>query len=226
MNYLQLANRLKRRCRITGAVMTSVDNQVEEYQRVLDWINEAWVDLQLSRENWFWMRASASCPTVLNQAIYTPSVGFGLTNFGNWATDTFRTFETSAGQSSELRVNCISYDAWRDYWQFGATRFAASRPIEFCVTPQMALGVGPVPTAGYTLTADYYKVASELALATDTPALPPQFHMAIVYKAMMYYGASEAAPEVYQEGALEYRRFMNLLVMNQLEDFTMGGALA
>ena len=43
---------------------------------------------------------------------------------------------------------------------------------------------------------------------------------------MMYYGASEAAAEVFQEGAVEYRRYTSLLTMNQLDDFTMGGALA
>lgn len=226
MNLLQLANRVKRKCRITGAPMTSVDGQIEEYQRVLDWVNEAWVDIQLSRENWLWMRASASCPTVLNQATYAPTTDFSLTDFANWATNTFRTYQTSAGKSSELRTNPITYDQWRDYWQFGATRTAASRPVEFCVTPSLSLGVGPVPVAGYTLTADYYKVAAELVLATDIPALPPQYHMIIVYRAMMYYGASEAASEIYQEGAIEFKRFMHMIVLNQLDDFSMGGALA
>lgn len=226
MNFLELANRVKRKCRITGSPMTSINNQIEEYQRVLDWVNEAWVDLQLSRENWLWMRASASCSTVLNQSVYLPTTDFALTDFGNWAINTFRTYQTSAGKASELRANPISYDQWRDYWQFGATRFTPSRPIEMCVTPTLALGVGPTAVAGYTLTADYYKVAAELNLAIDIPSLPPQYHMVIVYRAMMYYGASEAASEVYQEGEKEYKRFMYLITLNQLEDFSVGGALA
>ena len=76
------------------------------------------------------------------------------------------------------------------------------------------------------MTGDYFKVASELATDVSIPALPTQFHMAIVYRAMMYYGASEAASEIYQEGETEFKRFMRMLVKNQLTGITVGGALA
>ena len=108
----------------------------------------------------------------------------------------------------------------------GATRDARTRPIEVTITPQLAVGCGPTPSSGYTITGDYYKVAAELVDKADVPALPPQYHMAIVYRAMMFYGMGEAATEVYQEGQIEFKRSMALIVLNQLKAFTMGGALA
>ena len=226
MNFLALCNRLKRKCRVSGDALTAVTGQIEEYSRLIDWISEAWMDLQLAREDWNWMRSSASCTTVLNQATYSPTTDFVLTDFGNWVRDSFRVYLTTTGTAGEQYLSYTDYDGWRDTYQFGPSRTAASMPTVMTITPADLIGVWPVPLAGYTITGDYFKVASELSATTDTPALPTQFHMAIVYRAMMYYGASEAAAEIYQEGETEYKRFMRMLVKNQLEGITVCGALA
>jgi hypothetical protein len=203
-----------------------VTGQVEDVNKLLDYINEAWMDLQLLREDWMWMRASAQCVTVAGQALYSPTTDFALTDFANWNLRSFRNYSTAAGLNSEITMDSIDYDDWRDTYNFGANRNTRTRPIEFTVSPTLAIGLGPIPDAGYTITGDYFKVATELVSATDTPAMPSQFHMIIVYRAMMYYGASEAASEVYQEGATEYKRMINTLSLNQLKTFTTGGALA
>ena len=225
MNFLALCNRLKRKARVSGDALTAVTGQIEEYSRLIDWINESWMDLQLAREDWHWMRTSASCATVLNQATYT-ATDFAITDLGNWERDSFRVYLTTTGTAGEQYLSYTGYDGWRDTYQFGPSRTAASMPTVMTITPANAVGVGPVPLAGYTITGDYFKVASELAATTDIPALPTQFHMAIVYRAMMFYGASEAASEIYQEGETEFKRFMRMLVKNQLTGITVGGALA
>jgi hypothetical protein len=226
MNLLALANRLKRKCKVTGRALTSVTGQVEDYAALIDFINEAWMDIQLVREDWMWMRNSASCATVAGKATYAPAADFLLSDFGNWAVNSFRNYVTANGVASEIQTDYIDYEQWRANYQFGATRLTQSRPIEITVTPKFEIGCGPVPADGYTITGDYYRVAAEMVDAGDIPSIPTQYHMIIVYRAMMYYGAAEAATEVYQEGAAEFKRFMNLLVMNQTDDFTTGGALA
>lgn len=231
MNYLQLAQKLRRKCRVIGSGPTAVTGQSEEYQRLLDWINEAWLFIQRKHEDWRFMRASASCVTVQAQATYSPTTDFGLTDFGYWALDiaagdTFRNYVTSVGPQSEVFMPVIDYDRWRDTYFYGATRYAYSRPIEIALAPNNALACGPVPVAGYTLTGDYYRIPSELAAAGDVPVMPEQYHWAIIYKAMMFYGASESAPEVYDEGAAEFAKIMAVLERNELRRFTLGGALA
>ena len=225
MNFLALANTLKSKCRVQGAPMGAVTGQTADYQRLIGFVNEAWMDLQRSRENWNWMRTTAQFPTVNGQALYTIA-NIGLTDFGNWADQTFRLWDTAAGQISEQFLFYLNYETWRDRYQFGAFRTTLSQPLEVTVAPNFAIGLGPVPLAGYTILGDYYREPSEMVDPGDVPALPARYHMLIVYKAMMLYGATEAASEVYQDGENSSRRVLNQMAINQLQTLEMGPALA
>ena len=230
MNFLELANRLKRKARVVGTNMTAVTGQSEEYARVIDFVNESWSDIQLARPDWKWMRNSMTFPTVAGQATYTlaqiEATGSGLTNFGNWDLDTFRTYTTSVGTNDENVMSWMPYDVWRDTYQIGATRATETRPNQFTITPALGVGLGCTPAAGYTITGDYYKVATEMTITTDTPSLPSQFHMAIVYRAMMFYGVSESAPEIYDEGKMEFDRMMSRIALHQGYQMSVAEALA
>jgi len=227
MDFVQLVGRLRRKCRVVGANPTTLANQPEEINRLADWINEAWMDIQLSRPNWNWMRSSFSFVTVNGQASYTPvQAGIAANTFANWKRDTIRNYVTSAGLGSELEMTYRDYESWRDMYLFGANRTTFTRPNEFSITPDKQLALGPIGASGYTIEGDYYTVATELVADADTPALPSQFHMAIVYKAMMHYGASEAAQEVYQEGEAEFKRMMTRIANDRTQEIMIGSALA
>lgn len=231
MNLLEICNRIKRKCRITGAAMTSVSTtQAEEFARVVDWANEAWMLLQRKRPDWKWMRNSMYFTTTAGQATYTlaqiTAIDATFTNFGNWARDTFRCYTTSVGTNDEVEITWLPYDQWRDVYQIGANRATETRPTQFTITPALGIGLGCTPAAGYTISGDYYKVATEMAATDDTPSLPSQFHMAIVYRAMMLYGVSESAPEIYDEGAANFKAIMQEIEAQQLTEIGIAGALA
>lgn len=225
MNFVQLVGRLKRKCRVSGVAPTTLQNvQVEEVARLVDWVNEAWMDIQLRRPDWNWMRTSAPFTTVAGQAVY-PLAQIGVADFGNWDEKTFRCYDTSAGLNSEMQMDQMGYDAWRNAYYIGALRQTQSRPMVMAVAPDLSICLGPVPAVGYTVTGDYFRVATELAADADTPVLPSQFHMAIIYRAMMYYGTSEAAPEVYDEGQMEFNKMMGRIALQQLPEIELGAAL-
>lgn len=236
--FLELAQRVRQECRVSGSGPTDVTGQVAEYQRLLSWVQEAWREIQRGNPAWRFMRRSATCPTVNAQATYPASAfadsltGAAITNtWGRWALDydsgdTFRNYVTSAGLVSEVPMFPIDYDVWRDTYQFGATRTTYSRPTSLALAPDGSLALGPVPAAGYTLVGDYYTKPVLLTAATDTPACPEEFHMAIVYKAMTYYGVSEAAPEIYDFGAQQFQRIFADLTRHQAPRFRLAGALA
>ena len=225
MNFLQLAQRLRRKCRVSGTGPVKVTDQNEEFSRLIDWINEAWMDIQGMREDWQWMRASCSFVTVAGKPIYTPTE-IGLTDWGNWTRDTWRCYATVPGQAGEVLMSYLDYEWWRDGYQVGAMRTTQSQPMVVTITPAKAIGLGPTPAAGYTVTGDYYRVPTELAADLDVPALPVRFHMLIIYRAMMFYGASEAAAEVYQEGKAEYEKLLRRLNLNQMPEMIGADALA
>jgi hypothetical protein len=227
MTFVQLVQRLRRRCRVAGAgnIPVTLTNQNEEISRLIDFINEAWLDIQNAREDWQWMRSTCSFTTIQGQATYTPTQA-GLIDWGNWTRDTWRSYYTTTGTRGEILMDYIDYEDWRNLYQFGATRVSYSQPFVITITPDKQLGLGPVPLSGYTVTGDYFTVPTLLVDDTDTPTLPSRFQMAIVYRAMMFYGVSEAAPEVYQEGKEEFDRMMMRLTLNQMPDVGAADSLA
>lgn len=229
MNFLTLTTRLRRKCRVSGTGPTTVVGQIEEYARLVDWVNEAWMEIQMRRTDWMWMRNSMTFPVVASQASYTlaeiGSTGTNFSNFGNWQRDSIRCYLTATGTSDESIVSEMDYDHWRDIYQYGASRTTTGRPSVYCVTPGLGLGLGPVPSADYTISGDYFKVATEMSADADIPALPTQFHMAIVYRAMMLYGVSESAPEVYDEGDANLKVMLARMESQQLPQMQEPGAL-
>lgn len=230
MNRLDLCNRLCLECGIPQVLTTTVA-QTGEAGRVVAWIDAAWNAIQTRHRDWDWMRASASWTTVNAAHNYTLGTGAGTVGvaaslFGMWAIDTFRCYPTAVGNQAEMFMSWLRYDTWRDTYLFGGGRATRTRPQEFAVGPDKSINLGPVPSDGYTITADYF--AAPLPLTTDTqePGMPAQFQMAIVYRAMMSYGGYESAPEVYQRGEVEYKRMMSVMEQDRLPMVGLAGPLA
>ena len=60
----------------------------------------------------------------------------------------------------------------------------------------------------------------------DTPALPVQFHMAIVWRALQFYGMYESAPEAVARGEREFDKAMARIAIDRLPGVGLAGALA
>jgi hypothetical protein len=141
-----------------------------------------------------------------------------------WKRDTFRSYLTSAGTPSEIVMDWVPYDEWRDAYNIGALRTSQVNPTVFSVHPNQSLMV-QCPLAGYTITGDYYQMPQVLDGDADTLSLPARYIMLPVYKAMMFYGAFESAPEVYGQGERLYNAMMNTLENARLPEIMTGGAL-
>jgi|ERR1700741_421953 len=308
--FLQLVQRLRTETKAAGTTVTSVVNQTGEYARLVNWINDAWLDIQSAHTDWGWMRTSMTFPTVTGRPINTLAQ-IGLTNFGEWARDSFRnyanpqvtltlgtpgivtlanhnlavgdtyipfttgalltglvagttyyvqstptvnTFTVSAtsggaaiaftgtqsgthtmssnntsiyiGLASEIFMSYRDYDIWRDIYQYGSLRQTQTRPYEMTITPDKSIGLGPFPISGYTVVGDYFTVPSYMTANTDIPAMPTQFHMAIVYKALVSYGRYEEDSFIIQLAERELKSFMRKLSSTRLAEVRTCGALA
>lgn len=194
-------------------------------ERIVAWVNMAWIDVQTEHPNWRWMRASATVATTASDNSYAPSE-FSTTNFGHWIPNTFRCYTTSVGQSDEQHLIYMPYDQWRNIYDFGANATQTGRPAHFSVGPDQSVKLGPAPNStGYTIKADYQKEPSDMSGDSDTPDMPDEFHVMLVWKALMYYAAFESAPEVYQSAEREYKRHMSKLRLNQLPGMSLPGPL-
>ena len=226
MNFLQLVNRARAECGVSGAALTTTTDATGEAGRFVNWINAAWVDIQTAKEDWQWLRQAFEFQTIAGQQIYTPAqAGIGAT-FGNWKRDSFRCSSVGANYADEQLLNWMEYTTFRNLYQYGNMRNTQQRPVVVTVTPDKSLGFGAVPNQAYVIAGEYYTRPVEFTTDEDTPALPDRFHMAVVYRAMMFYGGYEAASEVFQRGESEFKRLMKRLEVDQIPTIVSGPPLA
>jgi hypothetical protein len=221
MNFLQLVNRL---CVESGSdtTLSTVASQSGEAGRMVGWIASAWEDLQLSRPDWYWMQYEFTLPLVASVRSYSPTDAGVTTRFSSWNTDSLRIYRTD--KSDETVLPFIPYSDFRSMYLTG--QIIETQPIVFTVDPRLNLLMGPMPDGVYTVTGEYFKSVQTLALDADTPELPSQFHMAIVYRALMLYARYEAAGEIYNDAALNYTRFLRRIQLNQLPGMTVAEPIA
>lgn len=226
MNKLQLSIRLRQEVGASGTGPTTTLNQVGEMKRLVDWIDQSYLEIQEKRPNWNWMIDSFSFQTVAGQYEYTPTEAGIVATFANWKTDSMRTFLTSAGVGTEQFLSPMAYRDFRDYYLFSTRRTSLAQPLQVAVAPNKNLLLGSPPVDAYTCHGEYYKLPHEMLLDADIPNIPPRFHMIIVYRAMMDYGLFEAAPEVIQRGQSGYDLMMKKLEDDQLMDVELAGPIA
>lgn len=228
MNYLQLVNRTRVECGVSGAStpLVTTAGLSGEAARIANWVNAAWVDIQSSREDWQWLREPLEFNTITQQSGYTPTEAGVGTTFGNWKLDSFRCSSVGQNYADEQLLNYMEWTTFRNLYQYGNMRTTYARPVVVTVMPDKSLAFGSTPDQPYVITGEYYQCPSEFASDNDTPAIPARFQLMIVYRAMMFYGGFEAAPEVYQRGEFEFKRLTNLLNIDQLPTMVSGPPLA
>ena len=243
LTFLDLCQRLRQECGISGTGPSAVLNQVGEMQRIVSWIQTAWLDIQTAHQDWDYFRTTITWPldgvkTSWKLAdIETASGVSGFAaRFGRWNRDSFRNYQTSVGLISEIFMDWMPYDKWRDLYFIGAMRSSFTRPNVISIMPDKSIVTGPVGASGYTMLGDYYTSPQSLSGDSATPCgnntgtgntiWPTQYNMMIVYRAMMSYGTFENAPEVYNHGEKEFNKMIRRIVEDRLPDIQGGGAMA
>jgi hypothetical protein len=225
MNLLQLVNQARVECGVSGPTLTTTVNQSGESGRMVAWVVQAWTDIQTSKEDWLFMRNSFDFNTTANVWEYSPTAA-GLTDFGNWKRDSFRCASDLTLYRDEQLLNYMEWTTFRNLYRYANMRNTTARPVVVSIMPNKDLAFGSTPDGIYVIDGEYYTQPVTLSADTDTPLLPARFHMAIVYRAMMYYAGFEAAPEVMARGDFEYRRLYSRMEIDQLPTLISGPPLA
>jgi hypothetical protein len=227
MNYLALCQRLKTEAGISGT-LASVSGQTGELARVLNWINTAYESIQNSQTSWNFMKHGFTVNTVIGTDAYAygsctdTTLASAIVNFGHWDTDSFQMYKDTV--ADENVMPCIDYELWKSIYRMGSQ--TASRPSEATILPNDSIGLGPKPDAVYVFSGDYYRSAAAMSLNADIPVIPSQYHMAIVWRALMLYAQWEEADNLYQYANREYMVLKRMLDLNQLPKMNSGGPLA
>lgn len=231
MNYLQLAQRLRSEVGASGTGPSSVFNQTGASERLVNWINSAWLEIQGLHNTWNWMRQPFSWVTVAGTGDYLPTAitntltGNPMTDLRYWYKDTFRAQKQSIGIQDQQWLVEWEYYVFRNTYRFNLQ--VNGRPVVFAENPQgKAIMLGQIPDDVYIITGEYQKKPYSLVSNTDEPDIPEAYHMMIVYKAMVSYGLFEAAAEVIQRGQAQYQALLTQLEHEQLQEVYLGNPLA
>ncbi len=236
MNYLELCRRARRECGIAGAETnpTAVTSQVGEYRRLVDWVSEAWTEIQGRHTDWRWLRRELTFNTTAGDGSYSygdvtdVDAAAVISRFSHWwAHDEempFTIYLTSAGAAGERDLIYIPWENFRWHYRRGVHNNAP--PVHISVDPQNRLVLGPTPDAIYTVKGTYQRGPQILAADGDTPEFGSQYHMLIVYRTMEKYSIFENAPEVYDGGKKAEGRLMAQLEAVELPEFRLAEPLA
>lgn len=225
MNFLQLTQRLARECGVAGIGPASVVGQSNEAARLVQYVADAWVEIQVLHDVWTFMRADWTAAAVTGASQVTLTDAGIAGTFKKWDVKTVRSYRTAVGTNDDNWLVEWDWPVFRDTYRFGAQ--SPGRPVVFSIKPaDDSMQLGPVLDEDYTIYGEYWKKPVRLAVDADTPAVDDTLHTIVVYKAMTFYGLYEAASEVLARGERGYAALLTAMERRYLPDLVTGDAWA
>ena len=222
MNFLELCKRLRSEAGIAGSGPVTTANQTGELLRVVDWVKDAYTDIQDKRDNWDFLRLDFSFNTTAGTAEYPKTT---VTQLATWKRDSLRCYLTSSGVNDEIYLKAEPWNSFRNFRLRGANRDASGRPLYFTVKPDKSLVFWPKPDNTYTIVGEYFRKAYTFSSDTDEPVFD-RHHLAIVYNALMRYAAYVGEPALYARAQNEYNRHINKIERDYTPAIGMASPLA
>jgi len=222
MDFLGLCQRLHSEAGVSGSAHTTVIGQTGMLLRLVNWALTAYEDIQNLHPDWKFLRKAFSFPTVAATQNYTLAT-LGFTDLNSWISNDVRIYSAVA---DETRLTYIPFDAFKYTYQIGPNRTSEGRSTLFSIESDNSISLWQLPDAVYTVNGDYFQKAGDMTLDVDEPIIPSEYHMIIVWRALMFYGAKEGADEVYAHGQNEYKNILRRLRFSQLPKMGWGPPLA
>jgi hypothetical protein len=226
MTFLELVQDFMREAGMSGSIV-SVQGQVGEAQRAVNWIAKANRSIQLQHPDWEFLRADVTFNTTVPNNRYTAAAA-GVANFGEWRFrgDDWRCYTAAIGPMDEQPVCFQPYEDFRRDCLYGANRLSSRRPSVVTQAPDMSLLFWPTPDAAYTIVGEQYQAPVELVNNTDVPPFAARYHDAIVYRALMLYAQFEGDVSVLSYAQAECARVIGDMENAYLPKWTTSGPLA
>lgn len=210
MTFLELCKRLRQEVGAAGTGPASVAGQHGEYARLVGWIQQAWLEIQLEKSRWrfAWTRAEIDIETAYRE--YSPPA-----DFDEWDAD-----------SLKVNGHRVSEMEWRLFRERYPSDSGATRPIVITRLPNGNLMLDTAPAEDGLLTFEYWRRPQRLTENNDVPRMHSDYHMLIVYRAMASYAFYENAEEVAARAAEGQKQIMHELLLRELPEMDLAGPLA
>jgi hypothetical protein len=236
MTFLELARMTAQQSgTIQGVLPTTVTGQANRLKQIVDFVSEAYIDIQNAHRMWQWLVSQFTGSTAIGTQRYQGTsfsdqwTGTPITRFSQWG---FRgdggdvglsCYLTSAGVNEEGPLQWLDWDRFYETQLRGAQ--TAGKPRFYSMTNDSQLIISPVPSAVYTLRGKYRKSVQRLAADADVPEMPADFHTLIKDAALCYLEGFDEGPRI---PVYRLRQLPNwsMLEHSQLPKPKWGGPLA
>jgi hypothetical protein len=224
MNFLSMCQRLVKEAGIPGSGPATTSNQSGILKSVVEWIQSADEDIQNLHSDWQFLVRCFEFSTTSGQQVYTP-IEAGVSDLNQWRCNDYDQISCRIAYSDEQFMIPLSWREFKRIYLNGTYRSVAGRPQFFAIQPDKSMVLYPIPDAEYSIAGEYSRKAQTLTNNTDEPLYPSEYHMIAVWRALMFYGAYDAADERYKHGQNEYRRILSALHADQMPSISWGNPL-
>lgn len=201
MNHLQICQAVGREAGLAAAGMTTTVSQTGENAQVIAWVDHAWLRIQ-SMRNWDWLWQSATVTILANT-----NATAGLIPASRYVK------ETTVNPSNVV----LGYVPWQEFIRtWPSARIVAGTPSIWTIRPDKAFTVNAKPTANHALTVERYANPTSLSGNTESPALPAEHHMLIVWRAVMLYAGHDEAGALYQHADAERKKVLSAMGVTEV----------
>ena len=193
MDYLQLVNDFLIETGMEDEVAT-VDAAIDDVKKATVWVRDGWLEIQRQHSTWDFRWAEGSFNTVAAQQTYTLADA-------NLVQGDDLFLESLRIDSEESNLELTPIDDFRYKTDTGA-------PSKYDRRPNGSMVLYRIPDATYTIQYEYAVAPVVLVADSDTPAMDPAWHKAIVWLAITNY-AREQGKEwqgLYLTASREYTR--------------------
>jgi len=228
MTFLELVQEFWSEAGLSGPGPQSVAGQRGMERKAVNWVANAWTEIQGMRRNWRFLRRTVVVPLLANQRDYT-IVGTTLApgfapdwRFPCLDKDAARVLD-SQGQAS--RVEWLDWPTFRSL--YGSSVPPATRPQRVVEATADTLRLDCPPDQGYALQLEYQAVPQQLANNLDVPTIKSHLHKLIVWKALLLYCGNDSASELAMLAREQYGILMKQLLREEVPALTIdSGRLA
>ena len=205
--------------------VADVDGYAADVKR---FIQQAWEEVQLAREDWLWMQREAMFATVSSTGVYAWSdmleeAGGSRsippdTGFRSWLTHR-RWYVGDDGQ----HLRKINYEVWRRY---NKVETAQGKPQVYAIGTDDKLYFRPVPDDAYEIEVVFQTGVQPLENNADIPNMPSAYHQLLKWRAVMLAHGFDTDAESTQYAAVQYANYNDNLLRSQSPGWITGGTLA
>lgn len=216
MNFLEICKKVRQKVGVTGTGPTTVVAQTGALLRIVDCVIEAWREIQTMQTEWKFMNKGGTLSLAATTQSYSlATIVAANPTYGRLVKGTIKYADGN-------RIRLMDYADWEnDNIDLGTQ---TGQPAKLTEDADRALLFYPIPDAVYPIRFRFTRAAQVLAADADIPICPEDFHMAIVYRAVLLYANDDEASELYRTHHPEYLTWMTKLESDQLPSIGWGAS--